>query len=391
MARYLISFVGAGRNRDYSTAKYSFEGKEIGESKFVASLLVKTLKIDSLILIGTVKSIWEEVYNHFSDEKDEKIIELAGKCEGSNNQTDTEEIQKELDLVIKSLPPQSNCVVIPYGITTQEQLTIFQKIAEALECLKDGDEIILDITHAFRSLPLFANAVIKYLKEVKSKKIKFDKIYYGMLDAKNEFSGIAPIVDISSSILLTDWTTAAHEFKAYGKGYLLAELTKDSTLKDFSDAVSLNRLNEIQNKLTNFQESAKRNQDNEYAKFIIPEALNSFASRLEKHRNTQHLFQLELATWHFEKKNYSSAYIVFTEAIVTYECEKKGDDWKKIDQREDAKKRLKTSPLNELYEDVKKIRNSIAHNYASKGKKTNPIENFSEFSKEFKKIVNNKI
>jgi hypothetical protein len=68
MAKILISSLGAGRLtgenensvREYSTVKYQIDNQEY-EDSFVASALYKHLKLDDIIFIGTVKSIWEEV------------------------------------------------------------------------------------------------------------------------------------------------------------------------------------------------------------------------------------------------------------------------------------------------------------------------------------------
>ena len=269
MAKYLISFVGTGRatpkvdtfERQYRTARYSFNGA-VSESAFVSSVLYDALQIDAMILIGTAKSMWEEVYRYFCKRNGHTIdegyyIELADTVEKSNHSTDISNL--EITKVAQAISADSRAVVVPYGLNRDEHIEIFKRLAEAMSVVQAGDQIYLDITHSFRSLPLFANAALGYLKEVKGKDFQFAGVYYGMLDAISEFDNVAPIVDISATIELSQWTTAAHSFIEYGKGYLLADLLggdEAKTIRLFSDAVGINFLSEIKQKLTNFQRFA---------------------------------------------------------------------------------------------------------------------------------------
>ena len=77
MARVIISFLGTGGYADrtkksrgkYRSANYSFDkGKEstIYESEFVSEALYKHYNADRIIYIGTLKSMWEVVYDNSS-------------------------------------------------------------------------------------------------------------------------------------------------------------------------------------------------------------------------------------------------------------------------------------------------------------------------------------
>jgi CRISPR-associated Csx2 family protein len=406
MSKILVSFIGTGAFsthnnspiREYRKAKYSIEGDILGESPFVSSILYDYLGIDSLILIGTAKSMWEEVYRYYSEKNnipfnEDFYFNLGDKVEAADHTSALSDIDlQELDSVLGG---KSKTVLIPYGLNYKEQIIIFKKVADALSHLDDGDEIILDITHSFRSLPLFSTSVINYIQEVHGKKILFNRVFYGMLDAIREFDNVAPIVEISSALELNKWTTAAHSFKEYGKGYLLAELLGEEEgkmIKIFSDAVNINYLNEIQSKLTNFKTFANSEIQNEFGKMVVPSILNSFVSRLHKAGNKHYLFQLELARWHYDRKNYASAFIVFMESIITYVCEKNQRKWSQMDNREDAKKRILTENaynLRGIYSNARDIRNNIAHNLSKRGTKVEgDIMSFKKSVDQFVKISN---
>ena len=76
MSKILISPLGAGALKKdsiesigrYRKATYKIAGEEY-ETSFVASALYKHLELDDIIFIGTVKSMWEEVYFSFCSEK----------------------------------------------------------------------------------------------------------------------------------------------------------------------------------------------------------------------------------------------------------------------------------------------------------------------------------
>src|SRR5699024_984340 len=146
----------------------------------------------------------------------------------------------------------------------------------------------------------------QYLQSLSDKKIHFSKVYYGMIDVISEFDGMAPIVDVSTAVELQKWSVAGYAFKNYGKGQLLADLLggeEGKTIQIFSDAVNLNYLSEIQQKLTNFKVAGEKEYENEFAKWVVPKVLSSFSARLLKVGNIQHLFQLELSSWHQERSN----------------------------------------------------------------------------------------
>lgn len=378
MAKVLISFLGTGLAspidgsplRVYRKAKYSVDGKLAGESSFVSSVLMDYYQFDHLYLIGTCKSMWEEVYLYYCEKKNLQIDEsaylnLAEFVEAANYKTNSASI--DLSIVKSVLGIGSDAIAIPYGLNYEEQIAIFSKIGEAFKKLKSGDEIILDVTHSFRSLPLFATTIINYFRSLGNDEIKFSKIYYGMMDTMREFDNIAPIIDISSAVELQNWTTAAYSFKEYGKGAMLADLLggdEGKMIKIFSNAVNINYLNEIKIKLTNFQTLANQKFENEFAQWVLPEVLNSFTTRLFKAGNQQYLFQYELSLWHKEKQNYSAAYLVFVESIITYVCEKEDKEWMSLSNRENAKINITNNNvfgLRQIYSKANEPRKNIAH------------------------------
>lgn len=405
MSKTLISFLGTGqvqnsngtKMREYRKTKYSIDGEVVGESSFVFSLLMDHYKFDNIILIGTVKSMWEAVYHYYCEKNNvecdyDEYFKLAEVIENANHQSELHIL--DLSKVKEVLGQNSEALVIPYGLNRKEQIEIFNTVSSAFERFEKGDEIILDVTHSFRSLPLFATSLINYIQSFSDKDIHFNKVYYGMLEVMGEHDGIAPIVDISTAVELQNWTTAAFSFKEYGKGSLLADLLGDEEgkiIKIFSDAVNINYLNEIRTRLANFQQFSEKKLTNEFAQWVVPKVLASFTERLQKVGNSQWRFQFELSQWHRERENYSAAYIVFVESIITFVCEAKSWNWMETNKREEAKKEIVShnyKDLRKIYTDANLPRKNIAHNLNRRGNKVQEdIENLDKLQKEFLKIT----
>jgi CRISPR-associated Csx2 family protein len=178
MAKILISSLGTGSldknnisSREYRKAVYRFEGtgKEY-ETSFVATALSEHLQVDKIYLVGTSKSMWEEVYNYFSNVSTQSFNEsywaeigekVASFKSGRTkiNENDLENVNKAIDGYLKYLKSTasggSHCYVIDYGLNEAELWSNFDVFMRIGNNLNANDEIFLDITHSFRSIPLF--------------------------------------------------------------------------------------------------------------------------------------------------------------------------------------------------------------------------------------------
>ena len=88
------------------------------------------------------------------------------------------------------------------------------------EEIEEGDEIYIDVTHSFRSIPFIVISVLNYAKFIKGIQIK--DIYYGAYGAKE--NDIAPIFNLSVFNNITDWTIGAEKFINTGDSVQLCEM-----------------------------------------------------------------------------------------------------------------------------------------------------------------------
>lgn len=113
-------------------------------------------------------------------------------------------------------------VDIPSGKSEVELWQIFERLAGALE---EGDEVVFDVTHAYRSLPVLSLLAASFLRVARGVKLK--RVLYGAFEARDANNG-APVFDLTPFIALLDWVTATDKFLKSGDGGDLAGLLKDA-------------------------------------------------------------------------------------------------------------------------------------------------------------------
>lgn len=404
MAKILISFVGTGRRntndeakREYETASYILNGKILENYSFVSLALADTIKPDKVFLIGTVHSMWEEVYAKFCRRNnipmDEAIwSEVGDHCDNANSKSELSFPHKER--IEEAMGEGSLISLIKYGITEDEIQANINIILRLKDKIKAGDEIIVDITHSFRSLPLYIMQLMMYLKTI-DKNITISHVYYGMYEAA-EKKGPAPIVDLVSVINVNDWIIGAYAFQNYGNATKVAELMENENksvstlLQSFSDAMNLNHIKNIKSQIQPLSGIKNTEYNSEISNLIITPSIKQFA---DKFKNTKDgVFELRLAEWQAQHHNYTAAYISIVEAIITYCCKKTGLDDTDKENRDNVKGELIRGEygqdLKDNYNQLNKIRKCLAHSLESEISTNQMIKTLHEGIKKIKEIIN---
>jgi len=146
------------------------------------------------------------------------------KCPGSGDQKEGSSNWQQLqDRFSKKYPnieliPIKN---IPERNSPDDIWTIFNKVNQ---CLSEGDRVIFDITHSFRSVPIVALLAVSYFRVVRN--ITIEGLLYGAFEAKE--NNIAPTFDLLPVVRLFDWLTATDQFLKTGNGQDLAALLQEA-------------------------------------------------------------------------------------------------------------------------------------------------------------------
>ena len=357
MSRVLVSFLGTARQeikengyRQYSKAKYTFSNGEVFECSFVALALKQHFNIDRLILIGTPKSMWEEVYLTFSKNAlDDVYTELGEFCENANHKTLIENFPHKEE-VEQALGYGSKIILVKYGLDASEMEENSRKILSLEQYLNPGDELFVDITHSFRSLPLLLMNSLIFLQHICQKNVSIKSISYGMLDITREL-GYTKVVELDSILHLNDWISGASEFIGSGNAYKIADLLEANpnstdadrvsanTLRNFSNVLNFNYIAEIQNQINSIKR-LKFNEMSVQGCLLIEPVVRAF---LEKFNGCKRLSQYQfcLADYQFKFKHYASAALCLTESIVSFVAECNDLDVNSQEARNDAKNLMK--------------------------------------------------
>lgn len=238
--------------------------------------------------------------------------------------------------------PMLREILIPGGGDEEEQWNIFTTI---YNCLETGDELYLDITHGFRSLPMLLLVLCNYAGFLKHTSIK--SITYGNFEARNA-KGEAPIIDLAPIALLQDWTFAAADFISNGNTATLKALCRQEVGKMFRKTSGkqglaekgtkiqdyVNRVNKLvenirlcQGRYLTDRGNLERLHENEAD--IPTDILQPFQPVLEKITQSVSEFRpendarnmWEAADWCYNKKMYQQAVTFLQEGIISYVCD----------------------------------------------------------------------
>ncbi|QAV33178.1 CRISPR-associated protein, TM1812 family [Fervidobacterium changbaicum] len=172
-------------------------------------------------------------------------------------------------------------------ISEDEKVADFVK--KIIPRVQDGDEVILDVTHSFRMLPMMALIISLYLKELKQIQVK---IIYGKYDRDIKTTRCTDITEMSETI---DWIYGTKLFTNYGFATQLSELIKKQNEKYYKNNHKKNadrptKLGILSDDLTKVSESIRlgsiqliRNSLSKFFKDISDEKLKRDVSEFVPH------------------------------------------------------------------------------------------------------------
>ncbi|MGI6681150.1 MAG: TIGR02221 family CRISPR-associated protein [Bdellovibrionota bacterium] len=346
MRKLFISFLGIG---DYKECIYKLDNFEC-ETDFIQEALIKYYK----------RKEWKNSEHRI------KIFYTIETTKPRENKETKKIEESNFDKIQKRLEKYKNdidYILIKSGQTQNELWEIFNTVNNEI---KDNDELYLDITHAFRYIPMLSSYLLNFARIQKNISIKH--INYGAFEAGEEKTKTAPmktapIYELSLLDHWFDWSIALNTFKQSGNAKKLIELldleytidelpsdsktnTKDAalnnkikfksflkdikkTIDNFSKAVALSNVSdaiknvlEIKAKINEYRtENSKvlENVSNENPQSIVildtiyqieKEFVNIIDDNIESY--------LELVKWCKEHDLYQSSITILYEVLITY-------------------------------------------------------------------------
>ncbi|HDR15227.1 MAG TPA: TIGR02221 family CRISPR-associated protein [Desulfobacteraceae bacterium] len=218
MAKSFITFPGTN---EYVPCNYLLRGERVEGVRFVQEALLGFLRPE------------------FGPE-DRILVFLTDEARKANwegeRYSDATGLRERLNKM--GLPAQITDHSIPAGKTEDEIWKIFSCVYDALH---ENEEIILDITHAFRFIPMLTIIAMNFAGFMKNVSIR--GIYYGAVEAIGSIRQLkemrlkernAPVFDLTSFSTLQQWSSAADVFVNHGDSRKLVETIQHVTSKNFN-------------------------------------------------------------------------------------------------------------------------------------------------------------
>lgn len=246
MARKVfISFLGTN---NYVLCKYNINGKNSKPVRFVQEALIENLCMDwtaedRIFIFCTSKDTTGEVGSKEINWLDNGQSNISEDIERIGLQHRIQDLQREIGLSAKI-----EQFDIESGFNENEIWNIFNKVYTQLQ---PEDEIYFDVTHAFRSIPLFSIVLFNYSKFMKSTRLRtilygaFEKLgpAYKVKEMPIE-QRVAPVIDMTNIARLQEYNQIAGNLKVYGKVKQLQTAihadkgnTIDKTIDDLADSI----------------------------------------------------------------------------------------------------------------------------------------------------------
>ena len=354
----------------YEPVCYRFGDEDLSkkqERQFVQTAVIEhykeELKEDGKITVFvTQKSKEMNLNDREYLERDKKASErwTSKKKNDVNIGGEKPGLLKEIRKLDEELRNKVNVEQIPDGGNESE---IWEQFGKIFEAVNKGDEIVFDITHAFRSIPLLALAVVNYAKVIKGCKVK--SICYGAFEANEivEINGtdvkITQVIDLTTFNDILAWSNAADGFIRYGNADQIKEMfdlkynnvsgqekRNWSSLKKIvgkADVLSNtlrtsrgadgNRLSSKGNKKSQssiksaYKEFADaiKDGDTKYIDEVEPlykllETVSSSFEMLDKEKNYE--VGLSVVKWCIDNGMIQQGYTALEETMITYLCDK---------------------------------------------------------------------
>lgn len=376
MATVLVSFIGNGIlvGHEYMSVSYHFENEvKPRKTKIFGSVLLKHLiengrQVDSWLIMGTKESIWfdliEIVENPDLTDEEKSLQELLFDNAFHSATGESEISQEHLtewENVLNSRLSETKiiCRLVGDASTQESQEMIFNSLNEVI---KEGDEIVFDVTHGMRNQPIITTFILMYLRYAKKININDIRFYYASLDRDNKNGKVHKLDFCNQLLKATEAVAIYHQTGNYSRVGNELRLSDDFTqnISKLTFADEINRSDrQTPVKLKQELENAETNTLQSSLKTVLLEALewtvqDSLAKRLGYK-----------ARFSFEHQQYLKAIVLLWEAILVAGCKKYGignPDTKEA--REQSEDKLYEGLEDDRKKTLRKIewlRNSVVH------------------------------
>lgn len=360
----LLTFLGNG---EYGEGIYTYRGRKATKSRFVQT------------------AIYELFCEKFTD-KDQIIIFLTEEAESKNWKDSIGESGKNkgkklegMENAWKKINPkllqqnQIRKVRIPSQQDEEHNWELFEIILNEID---EGDEIIFDITHSFRSFPIMALIILNYARILKNASLK--NLLYGCWEMRDDDDPpTVPIIDMTKMVPLLDWAYGVESYLKTGNASVIESLTnnKNGSVKIGMTQEEEEALKELTKRSHEFHQMMQTCRAPE-----IPRGLNNLRDALDQAKSlkisgSRHFEELIgkmnektkgytgrpimddywAAKWCYDNGLIQQGYTMLQEGIISAVCRVMGEDLSDFNIRYRIKNWLQGTPPKKLLKKIPDI------------------------------------
>lgn len=350
----LITFLGRVPKTEgrYRTTRYHFgDGTAAEPAAFFGWPLAERIRPDRLVIMGTAGSMWDHLFEEDHDlgavAEDDRLA-LVEAVE--RKAVTTAHLERLQPVLAERRGMDIQLVLIPYCRTPAEQTALLGLMAEQVQA---KDEVHLDITHGYRTLPMLAVLAGLYLRQVR--KAVIGGIWYGAYDPDTQE---APVQELSGLLHIAGWLEALAIYERSGDYGAFApllgaggeQLRKAAFFERTSNPVKAREA------LTGWSSRPDRFPAGDPAAALFQQTLED---RLRWYRGaTRSQWEQSLAREYLTHGDYVRATIFGLEAVISAEAERQGRKVDDFEARDAVRAGLKEM---QNFRTLNSLRNALAH------------------------------
>lgn len=372
MAKILTSFLGRSPKQEghYRTTRYDFgDGGPVQECAFFGWALQQRVQPQRFVILGTAGSMWDHLFEGDLDlgaREEDKRLALVEAVEQKRVQ------QSQLDQLAPLLTEHLGCEVqlrlISYSREEHEQTRLLETLAASVQ---PGDELHLDVTHAFRHLPMIGLMGALYLRLLR--RISIQRIWYGAYDPD---TGSSTVHDLAGLLRIADWLQALSIYDQKGDYSALANLLEGELAEHLRDAAFLEQVNRIGQARGRARKALTQLRAQPFTDPTAELFRPALISRLEwAEQGNFYQRQRALALRHLQQGNLLEAVLGGYEAFISRQTLQRGLNPDQLEAREQAREAFdeaqkNISPRPALYkqwDQLRRLRNAVIHGGQARG------------------------
>lgn len=392
----LISLIGKGKTvegtKGYIKTKYYYdETKDTIYTSFFGSALYKILKkqgqdIDTWLIFGTNRSIWSELLYVVDEKYHDKMVELYDAVYDEENEGISQSLHSQWEQALQEYVPGLSLILVD---PLDYQIYIDHMIHEIPDTER---KVVLDITHAFRHMPVIIAFSLMALKHIKN--ISDIMVYYGAFELKanwNDQNEPTPILKID---FINNLVSYAENIAVFNYSGYFPNILEDLNIFKTDETyfwLEMNRQPRTDLETINMNLKEKSKGNNHQAK--IAEYINKEIEPLIS--ASLHKRMVERSKFFFYRKQYLKSLILLYEGLIIAIGRKYGfESGQDYDKHEEIRKFIKGNKNTvfkdkdqiKTYFDIEYTRNAAVHGSRSRGTQ-NFLEQQDHFEALFKKGI----